>query len=381
MNITWCKKCILPSTRPRLTIGPDGICSACKAVEENKAINWKGRQDEWRRLIHIVKSEKKPYDCLLPVSGGKDSTWQAVKVLEYGLRPLAFTWHPPGRTALGQKNLDNLINLGVTHVDFTINPQIEPKMYLRSLKKFGAMSCMHQAVFNSAMRFAYQFEIPLVIWSENSADVYTGGNDPLRGSTMTGEWVKVHGSTHGAKMTDWMDVSEGLTRQQLQPYDGPGDRLLAQRGIYQVFLGYFFKWDPQQSYEVARTHGFEAGQQPITGYSMHSDIDDPAVAAHHLGKAFKYLFTREFDNLSLEIRAGRLTRAQAIGMLCQQGGPNIHMPSIKWLCEYVNIEEEEFWRIMNKWRNKDLWKREGNRWVAPEFLIPEWDWGVIGADF
>ena len=92
-------------------------------MEEKKKVNWEKRRKE---LLQIVKKFKSNsiYDCIVPVSGGKDSTWQVMVALKHGLRPLCITWRNPDRTKIGQHNLDNLINLGVDHIDFTINPKI-----------------------------------------------------------------------------------------------------------------------------------------------------------------------------------------------------------------------------------------------------------------
>ena len=105
----WCRKCVLPDTRPHLTIGDDDICNACKNHNQKQLVNWDERYSSLLKIVNESKARSKGYDCLIPVSGGKDSTWQTVKCLELGLRPLAVTWRTPSRTEIGQKNLDNLI--------------------------------------------------------------------------------------------------------------------------------------------------------------------------------------------------------------------------------------------------------------------------------
>ena len=97
----WCRNCLLPDTRPNLAIGRDGICNACATHAGKRDIDWKARADLFRQVVENAKSRSAGYDCLIPVSGGKDSTWQVVKCLEAGLNPLAVTWKTPGRTAIG----------------------------------------------------------------------------------------------------------------------------------------------------------------------------------------------------------------------------------------------------------------------------------------
>jgi uncharacterized protein (TIGR00730 family) len=125
MNIKWCSNCLLPNTRPNLTFDKNNLCSACKNFENKKKINWKERKIEFEKIVNSLKSKKRRYDCVIPVSGGKDSTWQTIKCLEYGLNPLAVTWKTPQRTIIGEYNLRNLISLGVDHIDWTVNPYIE----------------------------------------------------------------------------------------------------------------------------------------------------------------------------------------------------------------------------------------------------------------
>ena len=133
----YCNKCILPSTRPNLIIYEDGECNACKNFKLKSNVNWKKREKLFKTIVDDAKRKSNFHDCIIPVSGGKDSTWQVVKCLDYGLTPLTVTWRTPGRTKLGQQNLDNLIKLGVDHIDYTIDPKVESEFALKAFKKFG----------------------------------------------------------------------------------------------------------------------------------------------------------------------------------------------------------------------------------------------------
>ena len=121
----WCRRCVLPDTRPNLTLDADGRLQRLpqRTAPSGKSTGTRARRALRRRRAQRQRRARSGYDCLIPVSGGKDSTWQTVKCLEHGLKPLAVTWRTPGRTAIGQRNLDNLIGLGVDHIDYSINPQ------------------------------------------------------------------------------------------------------------------------------------------------------------------------------------------------------------------------------------------------------------------
>ena len=177
MKPKWCKKCVLPDSRPNLIIDKFGICNVCnlKSTSNNiKNIKPLGKKSFKKLLKKVLKNNpKNNYDCLIPVSGGKDSTWQVITCLENNLVPLTVTWKCPSRTGLGQKNLDNLISLGVDHFDVTVNPKIEKKFIYKTFLETGTAAIpMHLAIFNLSQRIASNFKIPLIIWGENSAKEY-----------------------------------------------------------------------------------------------------------------------------------------------------------------------------------------------------------------
>lgn len=334
-------------------------------------MDWDARQRHFEEIVCAVRARRGRWDCLIPVSGGKDSTWQTVTCLEAGLRPLAVTWKTPGRTPIGEANLDNLVSLGVDHVDFQVNPRVERKFMLRSLERFGTTAIpMHLALFNIPLSIASRFEIPLVVWGEDSASEYVGDAD-VRSFRLDGEWIRRYGAVHGTTADDW--ISDELTREELAPYFGPTDDELAERNVQAIFLGWFFAWDPGETARVAIEHGFRSDERARTGLYEYADIDDDFISVHHWIKWLKFGFTRTFDNLALEIRNGRITRQQAIAVLRQRGDETPH-DDIRSLCDYVGITPERFFQIVETFRNHEIWSRHDGRWVIDGFLIPDWSW-------
>ena len=163
--LRYCKKCILPNTRPNIQFNSQGICDGCESSHQKQMlIDWSSREMMFSRLIEETKRKNSNYDCIIPVSGGKDSTWQVLKALEYGLKPLCVTWKTPFRTELGIHNLQNLINLGVSHIDFSINPKVEQKFTLKAFKKLGSpVIPMHMALHAIPLQLATLYKIPLII--------------------------------------------------------------------------------------------------------------------------------------------------------------------------------------------------------------------------
>jgi len=373
MKLIWCKNCLLPNSRPNLIIEKNGSCSACNNFSIKEKINWKKREGEFLGLIKKIKKKNLRYDCVIPVSGGKDSTWQTVKCLEYGLNPLTVTWRSPQRTKIGQQNLDNLISLGVDHIDWSVNPKIEKKMTLESFKKHGSVAIpMHLALFNIPVLVASHFRIPYVIWGENSAVEYGNFNKKDNQKILNEKWYKNYGVTHNTKAKDW--VSKSLSKKKMSSYF---DYKSYQKNYFKpesIFLGYFFKWDPQQTYKISKKFGFKAEKSARTGYYKFADIDDYFISIHHWLKWYKFGFTRIFDNLSLEIRNKRVSRDRAIKLIRSDG---LKMPinDIKKFCEYTDISLNKFFKIAEKFRNKKIWKlNENKKFYIENFIIDNWKW-------
>ena len=371
--VRYCNTCILPDTRPGLKIGDDGICSACRSHSvEARPIDWDARRAQFESLVAEIRGRRSDWDCVIPVSGGKDSTWQVLTCLDHGLRPLCVTWRTPARTELGQRNLDNLISLGVDHIDFTVNPGVERRFLLKTFEAVGTPAVpMHLAIFNIPTAVAVRYGIPLVVWGENSAMEYVGGEDESLSFELTSEWVRKYGAVHGTSAEDW--VGDGLDLRDLAPYRGPSDLELRERGVRAVFLGMYFEWDPQETFRVAADHGFEAGEKPRTGTWEYADVDDDFISIHHWLKWHKFGFTRVWDNLSVDIRNGRLTRDEAIAVV-RELGDQMPRDDIQAFCGYVGIGEGRFAEICEKFRNHDVWTERGGVWQIDDFLIPDWTW-------
>jgi N-acetyl sugar amidotransferase len=369
----YCKTCILPNTRPNLQIDSQGNCN-CATAEKKAEINWEKREEQFRNLVSETCSKNRLYDCIIPVSGGKDSTWQVIVALEYGLTPLCVTWKTPARNSLGAANLQNLINLGVNHIDFSINPVIEQKFTLKAFERLGSpVIPMHMALHAIPLQIAVNFKIPLILWGENSAFEYGGEDESLKGVRLNHAWLKKYGVTNGTSAEDWID--DDFSAQDLSPYFWPSDQEQEKAEVKAVFLGHYFEWNPHKTFEIAKKYGFKEDQRPKTGYYSFADIDDEfLITIHHWLKWYKFGFTRLWDNLSLEIRNGRMSRKEAIEIV-RNTGEEIPREEILKFSEYVKIPEKRCIEIAESFRNHDIWKRNKNdNWSIEGFLIDEWSW-------
>ncbi len=368
----YCSHCVTPYNRPHIEFDERGRCN-CATLEQKREIDWGRRERMFRALVGETKRRSTGYDCVIPVSGGKDSTWQVATCLQYGLKPLCVTWKPPLRTQIGARNLANLIELGVDHIDFSINPRVERRFMYEAFARCGSTAIpMHMAIFAIPLRVAVRFEVPLVVWGENSAFEYGGDAVHRRGFELNEDWVIRYGCTGGTTAADW--IGPELSRADLATYVWPGDHELQRVGVRAVFLGCYFRWDPRAICSVATAHGFQPRRDgPITGFYDFSDIDDILVSIHHWMKWYKFGFTRLFDNLSLEIRSGRMTRAEAIAILRQRGEQTPH-GDIERFCDYLGITKEHFFEVAGRFRSPDVWVRRNGAWMIDDFIVPDWKW-------
>ena len=369
-NLEYCNICVLPNTRPNLKI--NGIKNCNCFVASQKKIDWLKRKKEFKEIIEKVKKRKSLYDCVIPVSGGKDSTWQTTIALNYGLKPLCVTWKTPARTNIGKLNLENLINLGVDHIDFSLNPLIEKKFVLKTFKEFGnPLIPMHLALHAIPTNIAIEKKIPLILWGENSAYEY-GGEQKYKGAFMDNKWRKKFGVNEGKNIEYW--VSKNLSKKDLMNYEIPSFSNIKKSNIFEVFLGHFFKWSPKKIYEIAKKKGFKSARKPKTGIYNFADIDDSfLITIHHYMKWYKFGFSREWDNLSIEIRENNMSRKDAINTL-ENAGFKEPIKEIDLFCKYLDITKSDFDKIIEIHRNRNIWYKKNNKWKIKDFLIENWNW-------
>ncbi|MCC6221280.1 MAG: N-acetyl sugar amidotransferase [Deltaproteobacteria bacterium] len=369
----YCKRCILPNTRPGLIIETDGVCNACKGHDEKLSFDWDTRARQFSNLLQQVKLLNRPFDCIVPVSGGKDSTYQVVKCLEHDLHVLAITWKTPSRTEIGQKNLENLISLGVDHIDYSVNPDVEREFTYKALLNKGSVGVpMHFGLYIIPLRFAVALNVPLVVWGESPYMEYGGSQEQRCSNSLDRTFLISHGILQGTMIEDWIDTD--LDSKDLEIYKLPTEEEFSRVGLQSIFIGYYFNWSPQESLEIALKHGFKVRDEgPKVGYYNFADIDCDLISVHHYFKWLKYGFTRLFDNLSLEIRNGNISREQAVEIV-RKTGEQVPYDDIERLCEFLRISEQHFWEIAEKFRNTDIWHRERGTWILRDFLIEDWHW-------
>lgn len=369
----YCARCILPDTRPGVRLDAEGVCNGCRNAEQKARIDWAPRAAAFRDLVAGARARKSVYDCVIGVSGGKDSYWQVVTCLEHGLRPLCVTYVYPGRNRIGEQNLRNLVKVGVDHIEFRVDPDVEREFVRRAFREKAMTGLVtNMAIFALPVRIAAAHDIPLVVYGENSAFEY-GSEDPsLAGDRLDERWLASFGVSDGTTAADW--IGEGLSREALAPFFVPPRDVLERKSIRVTFLGYYFPWDPENSLRVARAHGFRPRPEgPRVGHYDYVNIDDDMIGVHHHPKWHKFGITRSWDTLSMEIRQGRMTRDEAIAALARKGDET-PWEDIALFCDYAGLSRREYFETVERFRNREIWTRRDGRWRIEGFLVPDFPW-------
>ena len=242
--LTYCKRCVMPDTKPDLHLDEDGVCNACRSYERRNEVDWDTR---YKELLVVLDKYRRPsgenWDCIVPVSGGKDSTYQVVRMLQLGLNPLCVTSTTCDLSDIGRRNIENLKRLGVDYVEVTPNPLVRAKLNRIGLTQVGDISWPeHVGIFTIPVRAAVQFNIPLIVWGENSQNEYGGPAAAAENNVLNRRWLEEFGGLLGMRVTDLIGI-EGIQEKHLINYIYPRDEELARVGVTGLFLGHYIPWD------------------------------------------------------------------------------------------------------------------------------------------
>lgn len=364
MEIKYCTKCLFPETKPDLAFNEIGVCSACTAAEnKNIGIDWKKREEDFNRIINHYKlpEGQNGYDCLIPVSGGKDSTYQAYFMKEVcGLNPLCVCFETTNLTEVGQRNIDNISKMGIDLIYFKKNYQVYRKMVIESFKRVGdEMWPNHIGIFTVPVIFAVKFNIPLIIWGENPQQEYGGPNlESVKNNILNRKWLEEFGGLLGNRIQDMIGV-DGITEKELTPYYYPSDAEIEKVGVTGLFLGSYFFWDARKQLEIVKKYGFSVKEDgPVEGtYTNYENLDEKMHGLHDYLKYVKYGFGRTTDHACIDIRNNRITREEGLKLVKEYEGKYPYK-SIHAFIEYSGMDKTEIDEIIDSYTNPLIFKQD-----------------------
>ena len=367
-NIFWCRNCLNMSTRPRIKFDSRGWCNACIWMEEKKTINWEKRESELVELLNKHKSSTGGYNCIVPVSGGKDGSYVAYKLKEnYGMNPLTVTIRPALEMSIGDSNLKSFINSGYDHIHITPNADV-----MRELNKFGFIEKGFPyygwliAIHTAVLRVACNFDISLIFYGEDGEVEYGGSTETKYIPTYDSLYQRrVYLEDGYDKILEKIDVDDS----KLYFFRFPDESKL--KNINLTHWSYFESWDSYRNYVVAKENcGLKETEFTNSGtFTNFAQNDQAFYALHAYMMYLKFGFGRATQDAGIEIRRGAMDRNQALNLvkLYDNSYPE---EFVKSYLEYYKMTKDEFDLIIDKWVNKDLFKKQNKRWVS-KFIVGE----------
>ena len=364
-NLRWCSNCLTMSTRPRITFDEKGRCNACRWVNEKSKIDWVGRSKELELLVDRHRKSSGEFDCLVPMSGGKDGSYVAHMLkTKLGMNPLGITITPALPTELGEQNLRSFVKSGYNHI--SVNPDYNA-MRLLNRDGFIKMGFPYYgwlvAILTMPIRIAHTFGINLIFYGEDGEVEYGGSTETLRNPIYDVEYQKKIYLEGGYQKV----INEsGLGPEQLLFFKYP-EVVFSQ--IELTHWSYFENWDPYRNYLVAKEHfGLKEAEASNSGtFTNFSQNDQKLYALHTYMMYLKFGFGRANQDACIEVRRGAMDRNQAVNLVRLYDG-QYPEEFIDDYLEYYQISMSEFDDVLDIYANKDLFEKIDGRW-QPMFEI------------
>ncbi|MEZ0328306.1 MAG: N-acetyl sugar amidotransferase [Dissulfuribacterales bacterium] len=357
--IRYCTRCLLPETKPDLSFDEEGVCNACRNFERRSTIDWNVRKKELCEILNRYRSKDgSNWDCIIPVSGGKDSHFQTLKMLELGMNPLCVTGTTCDLSDIGRRNIENLKSLGVDYIEVTTNRVVRRKLNRIGVTQVGDISWPeHVTIFTVPVRIAVQFNVPLIIWGENSQNEYGGPASDTENNILDRRWLEEFGGLLGLRVSDLVGV-EGIEKKHLIPFTYPSDEELRRVGVTGLFLGYYLPWDGYSNALLAQGFGFNTWHTTVEGSVVnYENLDNYQTGIHDYFKFLKFGFGRATDIASLHIRRGRISREEGLALVKRHDGkfPWTYLGKpLEKILEPLDLTIDEFIKICDRFTNKKL---------------------------
>lgn len=367
-EVSWCSNCLSMSTRPRISFDERGWCNACRWMEKKKSLDWEKRMNELERLLDKHRSSSGNFDCVVPVSGGKDGSYVSYRLKnDFGMNPLCVTVTPPLPLVLGENNLRAFVESGYNHI--SVNPCSSA---MRILNKGGLVDMGFPyygwliAIHSVPLQIAKSFGIGLVLYGEDG-EVEYGGSDKTESSPIydVDYMQKIYLEGGYEKVLQ----NSGLSKAETRWFEFPYMTNEMNRPLEITHWSYFENWDPYRNYLVAKEKcGLKESDDSNSGTFTNFAQNDQALYSLHTYLMYlKFGFGRANQDACIEIRRGAMDRSQALNLVRMYDGmyPSLF---IDLYLDYYQMSKEEFDNVLDKWANKNLFEKSGGKWI-PKFTI------------
>jgi hypothetical protein len=214
------------------------------------------------------------------------------------------------------------------------------------------------------VRAAVQFNVPLIVWGENSQNEYGGPAAAEVNNVLNRRWLEEFGGLLGLRVSDLVGI-EGIEARDLICYTYPTDEELARVGVTGLFLGHYLPWDGLSNALIAQANGFSTFDRVVEGSMVnYENLDNHQTGIHDYFKFLKFGFGRATDLACLHIRRGRLTRDDGLGAVKRLDGrfPWTYLDKpLAQILEPLEITVDDFIKICDKFTNKKIFRSAGGR--------------------
>ncbi len=362
--ITRCAECVMPSTRPD-TAFVDGVCSACLAYKRRPKIDWEARKTELLALLDRFDGR-----CIVPSSGGKDSTYQALTLKALGVDVTAVTASTCHLTPIGRANIENL-KRHVRTIECSPDTTVRAKLNRLGLTMVGDISWPeHVAIFTTPFWAALMTKSPLIFYGENPQNQYGGPLGSEEALQMTGRWVQEFGGLLGLRPQDLVGV-EGLTEGDMRPYLPPDPARLREAGVEAHFLGQYLPWDSHRNAEVAIAAGMRAELPSRANVWTSENLDNAQTGLHDHMMFRKFGYGRGCAQASVDVRAARMKREDALEWVGKNDGAFPYTYAgvdIEDVLDRIGLRKEQLWDAMDAFTNWELFSKTDRRADGTPYL-------------
>lgn len=376
--MNYCARCLYPeNTKPTLILDNQFICSGCRYHESKSKIqiDWNEREKMFSKIIDEAKIKKikrgNNYDCIIPVSGGKDSYYQVYVIKEvYGLNPLLVTYNHGFNMNSGVSNLKNLVDKsGCDLLRVSTSIKTAKKLAKVMLKEVGDLTWhYHAGIMTVPIKIAVEKNIPFIIWGEHGFAELTGQVSFEDFIEFT-KWKRKEHDMRGYEPEDVVKISNGqLSLNEMDPFIYPSDEKIEEVDLRGIYMGNFFKWDANVIIKkMIDIWGFK----PITykrdrTFNLHAKIDDHANDVHDYLKYLKFGYGRATDDASTEIRIGRLSREEGVEMVKEYDSREPE--SLDAYLEFLGISKDEFYSYVDNMRDPSIWEKITGKWEPKDSI-------------
>ncbi len=375
----YCVRCVTPDTRPRIEIDEEGVCNACRHADKKKnEIDWNAKKKEFEKLLDEVRTrDPLKYDCVVAGSGGKDSIYVAYRIKhDYKMNPLLVTYPVDNQmyTAAGKKNFEIFrTKMGIDHITFTPNPVIDKKLLKKFFMLYGDPYLpWSKAVHTLPVKVAIAFGIRLIIYGEPPSEY--GGPDIGVMSVKSVKELARTGSVKDLKEPEnWPELfpDNSVKLSDLKAYIYPTQEELDRAKIKAVYFGYYHFWDQYQNYKFCRENfGWNEHDYRFEGTWMNwHSLDDKMDTFYQYLMMLKFGISRAQKEAAPLIRTGHLTKEEFMSRI-----KNVYYEFpyryLRECMDWLDMSEKEFFDVLEKFRNKEIWERVGCEWRIKN---PPWE--------